>query len=276
MIRKKNKLKELRRKIDAVDSRIISLIGERTNIVKEIANEKKPEDSIIRPGREANVLRNVIKDVPEGQQVDTIIRIWRELISSSCKIQGNFSVAVCAPEKSVGYWDLARDHFGSCVSMSLHRSSRIVLDMVRQSSEVMGIMPMPKHDDSDPWWVYLCSENSTSPAVVARLPFVGKKEQFEDLESVIIASFPAEESCNDRTWILSETLTEVSYDWINQKIQKSGLEGKTLDSFLDKSGSYFFLMEIDGFYLGNHSKVKNLHETLENPLRTSVVGNFAI
>tara|TARA_Y100000590_G_C15683774_1_gene1000811 strand:- start:807 stop:1637 length:831 start_codon:yes stop_codon:yes gene_type:complete len=276
MINNKNKLKKLRRQIDEVDSRIISLIRERIDIVQNIAKEKESESSIIRPGREANVLRNVTKDLSGELQVGTVVRIWRELISSSCKIQRDFTVAVCAPEKSVGYWDLARGHFGSSVSMSLHRSSKLVLDMVSQSSDVIGVMPMPKHEEQDPWWVYLCSANNNYPVVVGRLPFISKKGFFEDLEAVIIASFPSEKSVNDRTWILSETSTRVSYDWVNQKIENSGLEGKMLCSSLLEDEIFSFIIEVEGFYSENHSKVKELHEVLENPIRTSVIGNFPI
>lgn len=276
MINNKNKLKKLRQQIDAVDSRIIALIRERIEIVQNIAKEKKFESSIIRPGREANVLRNVTKDLTGELQVDTVVRIWRELISSSCKIQRDFTVAVCAPEKSVGYWDLARGHFGSSVSMSLHRSSKLVLEMIGQSSDIIGVMPMPKHEEDDPWWIHLRSANNKYPVVVGRLPFLSKKNFFEDLEAVIIASFPSEESVNDHTWILSESSTRVSYDWVNQKIIKSGLKGKMLCSSLRKDETYFFIIEVEGFYYENHSKVEKLHEALEYSIRTSVIGNFPV
>ena len=80
-----------------------------------------------------------------------LVRMWRELIAATIRLQGPFTVAVYAPDERPGYWDLARDHYGS--------HTRYVTCLDRPSgprghgrSAAIGVLPMPEQDDPDPWW----------------------------------------------------------------------------------------------------------------------------
>ncbi|MCH9020463.1 MAG: chorismate mutase, partial [Proteobacteria bacterium] len=118
-------LESLRRDIDAIDDEIHDLLMRRTEVVERIGALKNQTESdvFIRPAREAEIMRRLIDRHRGRFPASVVVRLWREVLAATSRLQGPFSVAVHAPEKSVGYWDLARDHFGSGTKMTLHRLS---------------------------------------------------------------------------------------------------------------------------------------------------------
>ncbi|PPR66727.1 MAG: hypothetical protein CFH00_01135, partial [Alphaproteobacteria bacterium MarineAlpha1_Bin1] len=186
-------LENLRQLIDAIDAELHEKIVERIALIDQVAKVKRAMDGnihFIRPNREASMLR-VLADRHKGQlQVASVIRIWRELINGATALQSPFSVAVCAPERSVGYWDMARNHFGSSVPMTLHTSPSVVLRMVDDGPGAIGLLPLPQNGEKEPWWPALASqtENQTGPRVIWRLPFFASPTgRFEQLESLVVA-----------------------------------------------------------------------------------------
>jgi chorismate mutase/prephenate dehydratase len=84
------KLDELRKKIDAIDARIVELIAERQTISKEIGKGKKKTSRLIEDReRELRVLKNV-RSLARAQKISPgdIENIYRQIISASKKIQG--------------------------------------------------------------------------------------------------------------------------------------------------------------------------------------------
>ena len=75
-------LEELRKQIDAVDSKIIGLLGERFRVAEKIANKKKKEGiEIYDEKREKDVLERVMinaKNVNIPQE--SAVLIYREII----------------------------------------------------------------------------------------------------------------------------------------------------------------------------------------------------
>ena len=166
---KDTELDALRREIDEIDARILEAIVARTAVVRRVG-EAKGGGPILRPGREAKVMRALLAGPDTGLPQPVVGRIWRELIAAYCRLQGKLEVAVCAPEKSVGYWDLARDHFGSATRMSLHKSPTVVLRAVSEGDATVGILPLPQDGEADPWWRYMSGGLTTCPASSAGCP----------------------------------------------------------------------------------------------------------
>ena len=90
-------LEDLRRLIDAIDAELHEKFVERIALIDQVAKVKRAMDGsihVIRPNREASMLR-VLADRHKGQlQVASVIRIWRELINGATALQSPFSVAV--------------------------------------------------------------------------------------------------------------------------------------------------------------------------------------
>src|SRR5437763_16577164 len=87
----------------------------------------------------------------------TLIRMWRELLAATVRLQSSFAVAVYAPPQAPGYWDLARDHYGSHTPIVPYRSTSQVIGAVMDGQAAVGVLPMPAEDDRDPWWRQLLS-----------------------------------------------------------------------------------------------------------------------
>ena len=126
-------LDALRAEIDSIDEQLHRLIMRRADVtlgIGAIKNASQPNAALMRPGRDAEVLRRLAARHEGAFPKSVVIRLWRELIGAVLRLQGPFSVAVYAPEAANGYWDLARDHFGSLTPATAHDSPQQVLNAV--------------------------------------------------------------------------------------------------------------------------------------------------
>jgi chorismate mutase/prephenate dehydratase len=84
------KIDDLRKKIDAIDARIVALIAERQAVSQEIGKGKKKTSRLIEDReREIRVLKNV-RSLARAKKISPadIENIYRQIISASKKIQG--------------------------------------------------------------------------------------------------------------------------------------------------------------------------------------------
>lgn len=273
-----NTLDELRREIDAIDDRLHDLIAQRTAVVRRIA-EIKGKGPVLRPGREARILRHRLS-VAAGDPLPAAVfaRVWRELISAYCRLQGPLQVAVCAPVKSVGYWDLARDHFGSATKMSLFHSATLVLRAVSETEGMVGLLPMPHDDDTDPWWRHLATGPEPALRVVARLPFTANPgARFEDLQAVVVARVAEEDSGDDVSWLVVSAEERISRRSLNDLAQGVDFDAQVLAGHDEGSGAgYFYLLEVAGHVGRDDARLARLTDRLKAARgRVTPVGAYA-
>src|SRR6266851_4478740 len=103
-------LEQLRRRIDEIDDRLQDLLVERINIVSRVAAHKRGGDGLAahQPAREAGIIRRLISRNHDPFPPATLVRMWRELLAATTRLQGAFTIAVYAPPDAQGFWDLAR------------------------------------------------------------------------------------------------------------------------------------------------------------------------
>ena len=89
------------------------------------------------------------------------------MIGAFGQLQKPTRVLVHAPSKSVGYWDLARNHFGSIASMSMHVSAQRVLTEVANSKSAIGILTEPEEYEQQPWWPHFLLGGDAGVQVIA-------------------------------------------------------------------------------------------------------------
>ena len=83
-----DKLAECRRKIDAVDVRLLELLNERTRIVEEIGRIKqKLALPIYEPKREEDVFRNVTTNNSGPLSSEAVRRVFERIIDEMRNIQ---------------------------------------------------------------------------------------------------------------------------------------------------------------------------------------------
>ena len=173
------KLAALRQEIDTVDHQLHDLLMRRCELavkVGEVKAERQPVGShaaegakFIRPAREALILRRLVGRHTGKLPKAVIVRLWRELISALLQVEGPFAVAVFSPDSEPGFWDVARDHYGSRVAVTGFDRVGLVLGAVQDGNATVGIVPLPREDDADPWWRHLIAAGA--PHVMGRLPF---------------------------------------------------------------------------------------------------------
>ena len=97
-------LEELRRRIDEIDDRLQDLLIERMEIVARVGAHKRSAGGVAahQPAREAEIIRRLVSRNHGGLPPATLVRMWRELLAATTRLQGAFTIAVYAAAGSAG------------------------------------------------------------------------------------------------------------------------------------------------------------------------------
>ena len=273
-------LDSLRREIDEIDDAVHDLIVRRTKAVEGVRDLKRGHKVKIRPAREAQILHRLVARHKGPFPKRELVRIWRELIVAPLSFEGPFSVAVHMPEPGSGYWDLARDQYGSFTPMTGHASSRRVIEAVRSQEATVGIVPLPTQDDPDPWWPYLATSSLDAPRVVARLPFAGPGNGRDaDLGGLVICPLAAEATGRDRSLIAIEAGDDIALASLGPTLAEAGLPVTfTAQSEAEQApGTRLYLVEIDDFVAEDDRRVQRyLDGAGSTALRVVGLGAYAV
>src|SRR5436853_3338861 len=141
-------LEQLRRRIDEIDDRLQDLLVERINIVSRVAVHKRGTNGLPahQPAREAEIIRRLIARNHGPFPPATLVRMWRELLAATTRLQGAFTVAVYAPAAGQGFWDIARDHYGSHPPMPPFRTTSHATSAVTDRPAAVALLPLPTEE----------------------------------------------------------------------------------------------------------------------------------
>ncbi|WKL58855.1 chorismate mutase [Asticcacaulis sp. ZE23SCel15] len=204
-------LESLRKRIDQIDADLLRLVDTRASLAEAIATAKAHEAavetvhrervpaehiSLLRPDREALLIRKLLSAPGRKVSDAVIIRIWRELISESLRIQGadrgGLHLNLWAGDKAeVMLW--ARQRFGAAPALSQAADPVAAILAARDPRHVGVISLDPK---GGAWWARLLAEPHVR--VMAALP--------EDIngrpQALGVASLQPEPTGNDVTfWV---------------------------------------------------------------------------
>lgn len=274
-------LTDLRNEIDQIDQQIHDLIMHRASIVEHIMAAKGSSPNgrnVLRPGREAIILRHLLSRHHGRFPRDAIGRIWREIISGFCRLQGPFSIAVLATEKSVGFTELARAHYGSGAPLSLFRSGSRVLRQVAEGSGTIGVLPAPEEGEIEPWWPQLAEGEGEVPKVIARLPFVPQSlGQMENLIAYAVALTEPEPSGDDESLLSLRLAGALSRARLMELISKVGLQARGLATRTAPGGGELQLYAITGFVTDDDPRLNQLLEISQGAIaRAKILGTYAL
>lgn len=135
-------LEELRKKIDAIDEKLVELINERAKIVVEIGKLKQAESTpIYSPDREKMVLEKIAA-INKGPLPDkTLAAIWREIMSGSFFLERPLRIGYLGPEGSFSH-NAAILKFGQSVDYEALADIRAVFEEVSKGHCDFGIVPV--------------------------------------------------------------------------------------------------------------------------------------
>jgi len=274
-------LDALRQEIDDIDSQIHDLLIERTTVVEKVRTVKRGQKVKIRAAREAEILYRLTARHKGLFPKRELTNIWRQIIVATLSIEGPFSVAVYMPDDASGFWDLACVQYGSFTPMTGHRSARQVVEDVMTQKATVGIVPIPRSDDSDPWWRFIASNNPDSPKVIARLPFTGQSNTRDDagLEALVICPVPHEPAGRDRTLFVIELEQRVGLDLLRDALMSCELTAVQETSWHDDEtpNLWLYLVEIDGFITEDDNRLNIFTENFSVPVKhIAQVGGYAL
>lgn len=274
-----DKLRALRREIDAIDDSLHDLIIERTRVVERVREAKKGDKIKIRPAREAEILYRLMARHSGAFPKRELSRMWREMIVATLRFEGPFSVSVFVSEDDVGYGDLARDQYGSFTPMTRHVSSRAVIEAVGSGEATVGILPMPRPDDSEHWWRLLVTEAPDSPRIIARLPFIaGDNSPGAKLDALVVGIVGQEETGRDRSFLAIEAEQDIGFTVIESALGQAGFSAAFNQTWHDpdRPTAWTYLVEIYGFIDPEGWQIQSLAGGLdERVMRLVHLGGYA-
>ena len=135
-------LKNLRNKINAIDTKMVSLLNDRAKISSEIGELKvKSKKGIYSPSREKEVLKR-IKELNKGPMtVEAFAAIYREIMSSSLALERISHIAYLGTKGSFTYM-ASKEQFGSLVQYVPCSSITEVFQKVEHGECDYGVVPV--------------------------------------------------------------------------------------------------------------------------------------
>ena len=275
-----NVLDSLRREIDAIDGTLHDLLIRRAEVVERIRRTKRDGGAHLRPGREAEILRNLVARHKGLIPKQSVVRIWREILAAFVRLQGPFSVAVFEPENQCGFGDLARSQYGGSTPITAHGSAHRIIGGVMRNEATVGVLPVPGRDDDDPWWPHLLSEERTTPRIIARLPFAGSGNgRGGALEALVISRVPPEETGRDRSYLAIDADAEFSLATLGSALADAGLPVTFTAFWGDEhtQGPWLYLAEVDEFISAKDRRIRRFLDSASQPIkRVIMLGSYAV
>lgn len=272
-------LNDLRREIDAIDDQIHGLLRQRTKIVEEVRAYKKDERVKIRPAREAEIIYRLFGQHEGPFPKRELFRIWRELIVATLRLEGPFSVGVYMDEDGGGFWDMARDQYGSFTPMTPFPSTRRIIEAVQKQEVTVGIVPLPERKMDKPWWRRMVFEGADTPRVIARLPFVtGTNARSTQHEALVICPVPQEPTGRDRTYLALESDQQLRPVKLKKAFADIDLPVVFATDYLDPNRPQVWqtLVEVDGFAIADDPRIKAVEDAFDGAIKRVVsLGGYA-
>ncbi len=271
-------LDKLRQEIDRIDDALHDLLMQRTAMVEQVGSAKGADNaSLLRPGREAEILRRLVSRHHGNFPKASLVRIWREIIGGMIGLQGEVSVAVFMPDRGAGYLELARDHYGAILTITPFRSAGQVTKAVAEGSATVGIMPMPDREDVEAWWISLMGDSADLPRIIARLPFAGPGPgRGEGLEALAIGRLTPEPTGYDRSWLAMETTPDISRARLRSVLSAAGIEPTLLAATQRNAENWLHLVEISGHLDADDRRITRLVERKQPVLRAVLLGGYPV
>ena len=222
------------------------------------------------------------RDIP----AHALMRIWRELRSLRITRAGPCAVSVFAPDDRQGYWDDARDYFGTCVSLLARQTPNLALHELFEKEASYAVLPWPEDGDPNPWWNYLVRETPETPKVLARIPLISAPNaRRPDRPGLIVGRDNFKDAGAGETLIVCETPYAVSRARILDSGRDSGIEILTIASSPSQDPgqaaniSALHVVSVSGFWSAGAKALKQMRNKLAQDgreARLTIVGGYPV
>lgn len=143
---KNNELESARQQIDALDAEIMERISRRAALALETARAKEADSAFYDPAREAQVLRRIRKANPGPLPDDSMVHLFREIMSACLALQHPTRVAYLGPEGTFTHQAALR-HFGNSAEITPRDNIAEVFRVVESGQSEYGVVPVENSTD---------------------------------------------------------------------------------------------------------------------------------
>lgn len=266
-------LSGLRAELDGLDDALHATLMRRAGVVAEIAALGVKGRVALRPGREAAIVRRLLRRHEGPFPAASLLRVWRELICGMTAVQRPLRIAVC--DAGGGYTEAAREHFGALVPLRQHPTPAQAVREVSAGLASAAVLPMPQEDDAPraAWWTALLHRDEPRIHVVARLPFwSARPEGAPQVQALVVSAVPPDPSGADRSLIGLELSLETSRARLGTELAAAGLQASSVILRRD-ARSAVALVDVEGFVTDGDARLARLGGVLRPPV---VLGAYAV
>ena len=255
----------------------------RAAIVAEVAAVKARtgDRQPYQPAREAEILRSLLGRHDQRLSKRLIIRLWREILGATTRLQGEFRVALPRAEDAPEISTLAREHFGSEVVFSTQSSAALIISAVRESGAEVGVLPIPTLEEEQPWWPKLLQGDGTMARIVARLPFLERELDtgHDRVDAFVIGAFDRGKTRDDRSVVALEcgavTSRAAVYDAVAMADLQLGLHA-IWETGAGAEESRWHLIDVKGYVSDPDEQLSEISLALGAGLRSvRLLGGYA-
>ena len=284
-------LAALRDEIDGIDDAIHDLLMRRMALASRISASKRAAGvagALLRPAREAAILRRLMARHEGPFPFPVIVRIWSEIMSATLFAEGRFAVSVFTVEPAGDerrFTDLARAHFGAETPLLPARTESGVLRAVRDGRASVGVLPVPADAMSgepgvsaEPWWLTLAVSDEARPMIVSRLPWLaGGRHPAGATSALVVAMTAPAPSGDDVSFVAVESSDTISRDRIRLAFAETGIDvtGSVVWHGDDAAPGRWQLIETDGFVAEEDVRLQRFARSLGRKVgRIEVLGSY--
>ncbi len=230
-------LLSVRAELDAIDDALHDLLMRRAAAVARLADSRaKAGTPVLRPGREAAILRRLLERHRGSMPRAVLVRIWREVLASSIRQQGRFCLALHAPDATAAR--LASEHFGLLTEWRGLATPEAALAAVAAGECQAAVLPLGSGHGG-----WLAGLERARLGIVARLPLFQPEPGTP--AALVVAPGVPDASGDDRSLLLTEPLPEHAAEALARVLAATGLAPRVLLRRPEPGGTRL-LLEAEG------------------------------
>lgn len=272
-----NRLAALRAELDRIDNAMHDLLMQRAGVVEGVAALGARGKVALRPGREADIIRRLLRRHHGGLPRRVLPRMWRELLAGTTGMQSSYVVTVCETDPGNAFVQCAREHFGALSALRVHRTPAQAIGEVSNGTAIAAVLPMPAEDESATlaWWTALLHRDEPRIHIVARLPFwAPRPEGAPRVQALVVAAAAPDASEDDRSLLGLEIALETSRARLTTLVAAAGFAPGTIVLRRDPAaGVAQALVDVAGMVADDDKRLAAMTDQLRPPV---VLGGYAV
>ncbi|NNE57166.1 MAG: hypothetical protein HKN36_03575 [Hellea sp.] len=237
---KLSNIEDIRVEIDRVDNLLLELIAKRMELAGQVRKVKSGV-RLWRPSREHSLVKD-LAEASDGTPANLVARIWAELMSASCALQGTMKLHVSLEGDALKNWSLVRDRFGAALPTKSYPTTSAALAAAYAEEEGVAVIPAP--GGMQRWWTSLCKGGAMEDMhILTGLPRV---EESDWPVAVAVATADILPSGDDMTLIALKQPKAALDAGLNVKLRAESGEFALLsvDEFLSPGGAEIEALQV--------------------------------